>query len=64
MSPGQYEKNASVWAEQATQSGNIQTKEGSTAYSAGDYLVFNDSERKDGYAMKESKFRDLYESVE
>jgi hypothetical protein len=64
VSPGLYEKNASVWAEQAIESGAIQTKEGSTAYCAGDYLVFNDPDRKDGYAMKESKFRDLYESVE
>jgi hypothetical protein len=64
VSPGLYEKNASVWAEQAIESGTIQTKEGSTAYSAGDYLVFNDPDRKDGYAMKESKFRDLYESIE
>jgi hypothetical protein len=64
VSPGLYEKNASVWAEQATQSGTIQTKEGTTAYSAGDYLVFNDPDRKDGYAIKESKFRDLYELVE
>ena len=41
VSPGVYEKNAPVWAEQATKSGTIQTKEGATAYNAGDYLVFN-----------------------
>ena len=64
VSPGVYEKNAPVWAEEAAQPGTIKTKEGSTAYSAGDYLVYNDPERKDGYAMKAATFRDLYESSE
>ena len=40
----------------------VQTKEGSTAYLAGDYLVFNAPDRKDGYAMKAETFRQLYES--
>ena len=64
VSLGVYEKIASVWAEVASCSGTIRTKEGSTAYDAGDYLVFNDPDRKDGYAMKPSTFRDLYELSE
>ena len=47
VSPGMYEKTASVWTEQAKQKGVIQTKEGSTAYDAGDYLVYNDPSRMD-----------------
>jgi hypothetical protein len=64
VSAGVYEKIAPVWAEVASCSGTIPTKEGSTAYEAGDYLVFNDADRKDGYAMKPSTFRDLYEISE
>ena len=59
--PGIYVKDAPVWAEQAEQPGIIQTKEGSTAYNARDYLVFNDPGRKDGYAMSEERFQSLYE---
>lgn len=62
ISPGLYEKTGSVWAEEAAKSGTIQTKEGSTAYRKGDFLVFNDPDRKDGYAMSAEKFRDLYEA--
>jgi len=60
-SPGVYEKCAPVWAEQADGSGSIETKEGSTSYEAGDFLVFNDPEGKDGYAMKAKTFHALYE---
>lgn len=62
VSPGLYEKIGSVWAEAASEAGAIQTKEGSTAYSKGDYLVFNDPDRKDGYAMNPARFHELYES--
>jgi hypothetical protein len=61
VSPGLYEKIGSVWAELASEAGAIQTKEGSTAYSKGDYLVFNDPDQKDGYAMSSAKFHELYE---
>jgi hypothetical protein len=64
VSPGSYEKDASVWAEQTRESGTIQTKEGSTAYTAGDYLVFNDPDGKDGYAMTSKTFHSLYERCE
>jgi hypothetical protein len=53
-----------VWAQQAEESGTIQTKEGSTAYEARDYLVFNDAGGKDGYAMPREEFHSLYELPE
>jgi len=61
VAPGQYEKTGVVWAEVATHPGLIHTKEGATSYSAGDYLVYNDSERKDGYAIGSDEFHKLYE---
>ena len=64
VSPGVYEKCTAVWAEEAAKPGAIQTKEGSTEYEAGDYLVFNDPNGKDGYAMKRGTFHSLYESLE
>src|SRR5262249_32698514 len=64
VSPGVYEKARCVWAEVASQPGKIQTKEGSTAFSPGDYLVYNDPDRKDGYAMRAAKFTELYEVSE
>jgi hypothetical protein len=63
VSPGLYEKIAPIWAEVAAEPGTIQTKEGSTEYAAGDYLVFNASDRTDGYAMKAETFLQLYESA-
>jgi len=61
VSPGVYAKHANVWAEQAVESGAIRTKEGSTEYKPGDYLVYNSPGRKDGYAMSGEKFRSLYQ---
>jgi hypothetical protein len=60
VSPGVYEKVAPVWAEVAEQSGQIATKEGVTHYAAGDYLVYNNADRKDGYAVKARKFEEMY----
>ena len=40
VSPGVFEKVVAIWAEVAVEKGSIPTKEGSTAYEAGDYLVF------------------------
>ena len=64
VTSGIYEKTGHVWAERADRAGTIQTKEGSTGYGAGDYLVFNDPDRKDGYAMNEKTFHSLYEPCE
>lgn len=61
VKPGIYKKVVPVWAERAVASGTITTKEGSTEYGAGDYLVFNDEEGRDGYAVSEDTFHSLYD---
>jgi hypothetical protein len=61
---GLYEKTANVWARRAEVAGSFKTQEGSTDYRPGDFLVFNDPDRKDGYAMKAEKFESLYELAE
>ncbi len=61
VSPGVFRKVAPVWAEAADEDGTIATKEGSTEYCAGDYLVFNDAQRSDGYAVTAENFEAMYE---
>ena len=61
---GIYEKYAPVWAEKATTAGTIRTMEGSTDYHAGDYLVFNDEQGEDGYAVSAFQFHELYEPAQ
>lgn len=60
----EYRKTGTVWAERQAQAGQVRTKEGSTHYAAGDYLVFNDRDRTDGYAIERAKFEQMYEPVE
>ncbi len=62
--PGRYMKSAQVLAEKAEKAGSITTKEGVTNYDAGDYLVYNDTAQKDGYAVTAAKFDEMYELVE
>jgi hypothetical protein len=50
-----------VWAEAASEDGSIATKEGRTQYRKGDYVVFNDEDGTDGYAMSAKKFESRYE---
>jgi hypothetical protein len=57
---GAYVKTTPVWAERATTAGHVKTKEGSTQYEPGDYLVSNNSDGSDAYAMKADKFDELY----
>lgn len=57
---GVYLKKSPVWAEVATAAGRIKTKEGSTGFKRGDYLVFNQRNGADGYAVSASKFRRMY----
>jgi hypothetical protein len=59
--PAEYEKVGTVWAEQAKSAGVIDTKEGKTRYEAGDYVVYNDREQTDGYAVSPAKFEKMYE---
>ena len=61
LSPGVYVKAAPVWAEVAENAGKVKTKEGETAYEAGDYLVFNNEDGTDGYAMSAETFESMYE---
>jgi hypothetical protein len=64
VSPGLYRKTGRVWARQATHDGTIPTKEGITHYRAGDYLVYNQENESDGYAVKAENFRAMYERIE
>lgn len=57
---GAYVKSTPVWAWRATEAGRVKTKEGFTHYRSGDYLVSNNSDGSDEYAMKADKFEDLY----
>jgi len=63
ISPGVYAKTAAVWAEKTDAAGSIPTKEGATQYQAGDYLLYNEREKKDGYAVKAETFDALYEAI-
>src|SRR5438270_12360561 len=54
--PGAYIKTTPVWAQHAPQAGSVKTKEGETHYEAGDYLVSNNEDGSDEYAMTAPKF--------
>ena len=58
---GVYVKNTPVWAEATADHGRIATKEGHTQHAKGDYLVFNNEDGTDGYAMSAEKFHSMYE---
>ena len=60
-SPGIYVKKTSIWAEVATESGVVKTKEGASHYEAGDYLVYNNEDGSDAYCMSAEKFASMYE---
>ena len=63
VSKGLYFKPEPVWAEIAKNAGVVQTKEGSTSYVAGDYLVHNDEAGEDAYAVDRETFEAMYERV-
>jgi hypothetical protein len=62
--PGAYVKTTPVWAEQADHAGSVATKEGATDYQPGDYLVSNNADGTDGYAMTAENFESLYEPAD
>lgn len=64
LGKGEYIKSGFVWAERAKTAGKIDTKEGQSDYAAGDYLVYNNSDRTDGYAIAGDKFHDLYQEAD
>ena len=63
---GKYVKVTPVWAERALNAGHVKTKEGTTHYGRGDYLVFNDEDGHDGYgyAVDAEKFCAMYEPAD
>jgi hypothetical protein len=61
QSPGVFAKTGSVWAYEAQNDGTIPTKEGTSEFKTGDFLVFNDEGLLDGYCMSAEKFHQLYE---
>ncbi len=58
--PGTFVKITPVWAEQAVGNGSVATKEGITHYQSGDYIVSNDSDGSDRYAVSAAKFESMY----
>jgi hypothetical protein len=58
--PGRYVKVTPIWAEEAAESGEVRTKEGITHYDAGDYLVFNEPDGGDPYAVTKDEFERMY----
>ena len=61
VSPGRYVKTSSVWAKQAKTAGVIATREGSSEYDKGDYLVSNNELGTDEYCVNQEKFESMYE---
>lgn len=59
--PGTYVKIVPVWAEVARTAGEMRTKEGITRYEAGDYLVYNEPDGGDAYAVSKEAFERMYE---
>ena len=61
--PGKYVKRTPVWAEVASEAGAVPTKEGSTHYKAGDYIVSNEEQGSDSYAVSKADFERMYEPL-
>jgi hypothetical protein len=61
IGPGTYIKVTPVWAEVARAAGEVRTKEGTTHYEAGDYLVYNEPDGGDAYAVSKDAFERMYE---
>jgi hypothetical protein len=64
VSHGIYRKVTPVWAEKAAAAGRVATKEGSTGYQAGDYLVSNGPEGQDSYAVTAAEFEATYQRAD
>ena len=58
---GAYVKTTPVWAEAATAAGSVRTKEGTSHYEPGDYLVSNHEDGSDAYCITRQKFDEMYE---
>lgn len=64
VSKGAYVKSTPVWCVRADAPGQVSTQEGITAYQAGDWLVSNQADGGDAYAIAADKFEALYEPDE
>ncbi|MBM3524278.1 MAG: hypothetical protein FJX57_15090 [Alphaproteobacteria bacterium] len=64
VGPGAYVKSTPIWAERAASAGSVATNEGRTAYQAGDWLVSNNEDGSDAYAISAVKFEAMYEPDE
>ena len=62
--PGAYVKVTPVWAERAERAGSVATKEGTSQYEPGDYVVSNNSDGSDAYCVGAAKFEELYEPAD
>src|SRR3954447_3974410 len=62
--PGTYVKTTPVWAEVAAAAGEVRTKEGATHYEPGDYLVYNEPDGGDAYAVARESFERMYEPAD
>ncbi len=62
QSTGRYVKLTPVWVEVADKPGFINTKEGKSEYKKGDYLVYNNEDRTDGYSVSAETFKRMYEA--
>jgi hypothetical protein len=60
LSPGVYLKMTTIWAAVVENAGKVKTQEGETSYKAGDYLVSNNEDGTDSYAMSADKFESMY----
>lgn len=61
VAPATYAKTTSVWAWRAESGGVVETKEGRTHYQAGDYIVSNNQDGSDAWAVKPDKFEDMHQ---
>lgn len=61
VATGRYVKVTPVWATKATQAGSVDTKEGTSQYQAGDYIVYNQEDGTDAYCVRPEKFESMYE---
>lgn len=61
ISPGRFEKHGHVYAVRADTHGRVATKEGFSTYAPGDWLVSNDAEGRDVYAVDAAAFARMYE---
>lgn len=63
LQPGQFAKTAPVWASQADEAGKVKKNEGFTKYPRGDYIVCNNEDGTDVYAVEIIKFEEMYEEI-